>query len=237
MRKNGVVLLSILALLMFVPLAASAGHVDQVPSFGPGGESQYYWTPNPIVSHSGQFNLLLLSTSGLEHTSLQGWWVQNLIDGTARRITEFDTLTFAMMAFPEWTTDDRGFVVNVFRDMQYPTSETTFVDVVHSYTWIFRDIFDGTTTAAPEPPRLNALRVWSQENPASRAAIRYQSADNLPATIDIYTVDGRLCRHITQPRQSPGINTIPVGGLPSGSYFARVKTGNQTGYTRLTVVR
>lgn len=76
-------------------------------------------------------------------------------------------------------------------------------------------------------------------NPArSRATIRYALPETRDVTLRLYDMLGRQVRSIVSARQVGRHEaSLDVGRLPSGTYFLRLKAGDQIRTQKLTIVR
>ena len=126
-----------------------------------------------------------------------------------------------------------------FRDAEVPFAAETL-----TYRLRQADL-DGVTTlsnprtvslAAPEtttlrPPFPNPVR--------QQATIRYTLPRAQGVTISLYDVLGRRVRTLTQGQQAAGRHerSVDLSGLPSGTYFVRMRASDATHSRRLTVVR
>jgi hypothetical protein len=102
---------------------------------------------------------------------------------------------------------------------------------------------DGTTTLSdPVVVKQGVGKVEllaTAPNPASRQArVRFSIPERQEVQLRLYDALGREVRAIVNAeREGRHEETIDVSGLPSGTYFIRLKAGSKTRTQRLTVVR
>jgi len=109
-----------------------------------------------------------------------------------------------------------------------------------SETWT-----EGSVSAAPLPAMAGAVLQPNFPNPFNpRTTIAYELAESQSVRLSIYTLDGRLVKHLEDGLRSEGRHEVDWNGMnsrgmavPSGTYFYRLQAGSVDQTKSMVLVR